>query len=689
MKTFAAALLMSSSMAWDLRGSQVSGAPDGAVIVGPDAINPTVGGTVLINSGVDNNAVDAERFAAAIQGSNLIAGNVAGYLAGVRLASQLPLSASLIGTFGDRVPVATSTYVDVVEERPYTVDASTTKTITDVKKRQEPFHTTETRTDTVYTPGTVTKQRDLLVTDVEARPQTINSTSYATFGTSGSQFRTRYDVANADVDVDLLELEQGTKEVTKKDFTVEYDEVTKTRDNFITINKLCDVEYEEEVQETILVDVETTCPTTVNQPVAETVFVDKVAVGVQKVGYAVGSAVHGHGFGLGGFGGYGYGLGGFEHESVTSSPFHTSDGHSNGSFSSDDDTFSNDFSSEGHVHLGRVGLGGLRGYYGATGIVGGAHRHVAPIVAKRAVGVTVPKTVLRDNFVTVDVACVKQEEQVVTKTVTKTRKEPCTETVNYQTTVTQDIPRTNVFDVTDTVAVTTQGSRTDTIDRDIAVKSLRPEATSSIGTVKIESSRVRDNLTAVQSVVKEDFEDLTFTPSEVEVSRQNLRYKDVEKTVSYDASIEGTEVKIQEVPTQKRVLQLQTDLGPIGADVDVPGRGTNGNILVEADASFVATGGLARPIVASNGIGGDNVIVPGAVTTLGGDVYLNGGLGAAGRVFAGTGFGGSSAGVGVGSGFGRRGLVSGLSRVGGFSRFGGLSTVGGVYGRGYAAAHGW
>ena len=169
-----------------------------------------------------------------------------------------------------------------------------------------------------------------------------------------------------------------------KDFTVEFDEVTKTRDNFITINKLCDVEYEEEVQETILVDVETTCPTTVNQPVVETVFVDKVAVGVQKVGYAVGSAVHGHGLGLGGVVG-----------ALSSSPFFTSSG--DGVSGSDCGSWCSSHSDSdhhghhlvgGHAHLAR--LGGLRGYYGATGIVGGAHRHVAPIVAKRAVGVTVP-----------------------------------------------------------------------------------------------------------------------------------------------------------------------------------------------------------------------------------------------------------------------------------------------------------
>ena len=525
--------------------------PVGPVIVGPDVVNPNAGvtSTVLIDSGVDNNAVDAQRFAAAVQGSNLLRGNVAGYLAGKELAARLPLSASLIGTFGDRVPVATSTYVDVVEERPFTKDASTTKTITDVKKRQEPEYFTETFTDTVYTPGTVTKQRDLLVTDVEARPETITSTRYDTFSTSGTQDRARYDVVSADVDVDLLELEQGTKEVTTKDFTVEFDEVTKTRDNFITINKLCDVEYEEEVQETILVDVQTTCPTTVNQPVAETVFVDRVAVGVQKVGYAVGAA-HAHGVGLGGVVGVGGGLGGVV-GALSSSPFFTSSG--DGVSGSDCGSWCSSHSDSdhgavlvgGHAHLGR--LGGLRGYYGATGLGGvaglvGAHRHVAPIVAKRAVGVTVPQTVLRDNFVTVDVACVKQEEQVVTKTVTKTRKEPCTETINYQTTVTQDLPRTEVFDVTSTVDVTRQGSRTDTIDRDVAVRRIEDAPTSSIGTVATQSSRVRDNLTAVQSVVKQDYEDLTFTPSEVTTERQNLRYKDVEKTVSYDASIEGTEV---------------------------------------------------------------------------------------------------------------------------------------------------
>ena len=85
----------------------------------------------------------------------------------------------------------------------------------------------------------------------------------------------------------------------------------------------------------------------------------------------------------------------------------------------------------------------------------------------------------------------------MTKTVTKTRKEPCTETINYQTTVTQDIPRTNVFDVTDTVDVTRQGSRTDTLKRNVAERRIEDAPTSSIEASRTDSSRVRDNLTAV------------------------------------------------------------------------------------------------------------------------------------------------------------------------------------------------
>lgn len=228
---------------------------------------------------------------------------------------------------------------------------------------------------------------------------------------------------------------------------------------------------------------------------------------------------------------------------------------------------------------------------------------------------------------------------------------------------------------------------------------------------------------------------MTFTPEEKEVSRQNLRYRDTSKTVSHVASIEGTEAKTQDLDRQKRSTVLRTDLGLIGEDIDVAGRGTNGNIQVAADASLVAAGGLSRRIVGSDGIVPDQIVIQGApVTTLGGDLFLNGSLGADGAAFAGTGFDGSSIGVGAGvriadgsivqnggetigealegvdgvvtgtvvdggfhalqgfggrfgRGFGRRAGFGGrFGRFGG--RFGGLA--GGVYGRGgYGYAHGW
>ena len=374
---------------------------------------------------------------------------------------------------------------------PFTVDASTTRTITDVKQRQEPFHTTETRTDTLYTPGTVTKQSDLLVSGVENRPVTLDSTRYDTAGVSGTQDRTRFDVVNADVDVELDELARGTKDVTKKDFTVEHDSVTKTRDNFLTIAKLCLVEYDTEEEETIVVNVPAKCPTTVNEPIAETVLVDKVAVTANKVGYAVGGARLGVGAGRV------LGVNGDSSDPfvLTSGGITSGDGISLSGKDCGGEWCSSSDDSDGLV-LGGLG-GGLRGYYGAVGLAGGLDAGLvggnvlaaAPVVAKRAVAVQVPKVVLRDNFVTVEVDCTKQEEQVVKKTVTKTRREPCDETINYQTTVTQDIPRTNVFDVTESVDVTRQGSRTDTIERNVAALRVGQDAKDSIAASRTDSSR--------------------------------------------------------------------------------------------------------------------------------------------------------------------------------------------------------
>ena len=99
-----------------------------------------------------------------------------------------------------------------------------------------------------------------------------------------------------------------------------------------------------------------------------------------------------------------------------------------------------------------------------------------------------------------------------------------------------------------------------------------------------------------------------------------------------------------------------------------PTRGENGNILVDADRTLAAAGGLTKPIVASDGIVGDRVIAGGAIPTrVGGNVILDGGLGEsfgqAGAVIAGSGQGGSDLGVGVGTTVGTD-IVNGLGTVG-------------------------
>ena len=142
MKTFATALILATAEAGNYTfGTVLPGHPGGVnrnlvgggsgngvggpTLVGGVAtagLNTGLGGgsTVLIDSGVDNNEVDATRFADAVQGSRKLAGDVAGKLAGVRLANSLPLSASTLGTYGDTVPVVRGRQVDVTEEQLFT-----------------------------------------------------------------------------------------------------------------------------------------------------------------------------------------------------------------------------------------------------------------------------------------------------------------------------------------------------------------------------------------------------------------------------------------------------------------------------------------------------------------------------------------------------------------------------------------
>ena len=64
-----------------------------------------------------------------------------------------------------------TTYEDVEVKRPYTVDDSTYKTITNEKTRQEATNVTEKRTDTVYEDVYETQQRNWIEDSVENRPQ--------------------------------------------------------------------------------------------------------------------------------------------------------------------------------------------------------------------------------------------------------------------------------------------------------------------------------------------------------------------------------------------------------------------------------------------------------------------------------------------------------------------------------------
>ena len=78
-------------------------------------------------------------------------------------------------------------YKDIKINKPYTVDNSTYKTITNKKTRQQPRYITEKRTDTVYDDVEETQQRPWLETSFENRPQEVKSTSYSTSPAQGDK----------------------------------------------------------------------------------------------------------------------------------------------------------------------------------------------------------------------------------------------------------------------------------------------------------------------------------------------------------------------------------------------------------------------------------------------------------------------------------------------------------------------
>merc|ERR1712032_1066688 len=175
-------------------------------------------------------------------------------------------SATQAVEWGYQSPVH-SHYRDIKVNQAYTQDASYNKSITDAKTRQEPEYYTHTTSSIAYDEGRQATTKDWLKTEVENRPQEVNSTSYSTKAVQGSQSVTRYDVVNADRQTTKDVFVVSPKNVGIIESEVAYDTVTSTRDNLIEINKLRDVVKTRQVEKTVLVDVQSTCQRMENQPI--------------------------------------------------------------------------------------------------------------------------------------------------------------------------------------------------------------------------------------------------------------------------------------------------------------------------------------------------------------------------------------------------------------------------------------
>jgi len=167
-----------------------------------------------------------------------------------------------------------SHYRDIIVNRPYTQDASSSKTITNNGIRQQRNLYDSTTSSIVYDDQVEQRQKDWLQDNLVNKGRQVNSTSYSTAAASNDKTVTRYDSVNADRQTSLDVFQTNQKNVGIKNFAVDEQAVTTTRQNVIGINKLRDVVKSRPVEKTILVDVASTCERQVNQPISETILVD-------------------------------------------------------------------------------------------------------------------------------------------------------------------------------------------------------------------------------------------------------------------------------------------------------------------------------------------------------------------------------------------------------------------------------
>jgi hypothetical protein len=403
--------------------------------------------------------------------------------------------------FIDEYPVQHSHYEDIVVTQDYTVDDSTTATITNTGTRQELSKYDDTRIDTKYDDVPETRVRDALVTNVEAKGQNVSTTSYSTKSVdAGLKDVTRYDVADQVVDEDIEQFRVDLEDRAILESEVAYDTVTSTRDNYITINKLCPITKTREVTVTVpdvkLVDVDIVK----TKKVASSKLVKTTVVDKKKVCY----------------------------------------------------NKQNDWQCDWDWNCkNNSGWNWNKTEWNCKWI------SEPRWITKR---VPTYELVNYTETITKEVPTTKQ----VIQTEEYTENEACTETINYPTTVTQEIPRTVLIDAARQVEVSSIEAIDEITAVPISVGRTEQQSYTTTIPEKRVDSRVDYQDYNVQSLEDAEYEVITKVARDVPVTRQRSQYNDVEKVTSYDTKIQGTKTLQQDLIRQKRIDGAHSDRAGYG-----------------------------------------------------------------------------------------------------------------------------
>jgi len=177
---------------------------------------------------------------------------------------------------------------------------------------------------------------------------------------------------------------------------------------------------------------------------------------------------------------------------------------------------------------------------------------------------------MRDNIVTIQEPCTKQEAQTIIEQEQYTEKERYVENVSVPTTTTNIKPSTVILDEVKQVPVQSIASIPHVQKQNVSQARAEAAKTQSIQAIRNDSSENRDQLINVQSKISVDApSQIRKIPRSQSSTRQRASYADVAVSSSYETPVQGVSLQNQELVRQQTLSHTHSTLSPNNPNLEI------------------------------------------------------------------------------------------------------------------------